>query len=124
MATKYNIQIDQGSTFSHNFVLKDASNTVIDISGYSSRGQIRAEYTDANADINLTTLITDAANGVVNISLTSAQTKDLTAQRYVYDVELINTTDDSVTRVVQGNVHVYPEATKDTDGPPGAEVVV
>lgn len=124
MATKYNIQIDQGSTFSHNFVLKDASNAIIDISGYSSRGQIRAEYDDAAADINLTTLITDGPGGTVNISLTASQTKDLTAQRYVYDVELINTSDGSVTRVVQGNVTIYPEATKDTDGPPGAELVV
>jgi hypothetical protein len=104
MATYKNLFIDQGSDFSFSV---DQS---IDLTDYTSRGQIRKSYTSTNAtDFNI---IVDVPNGKLDVSLTAAQTGALKAGRYVYDIEIL--TSDSpaiVTRILEGQVEVTPRVT-------------
>ena len=109
MATYSNLYIDQGSDF--NFTV-DLTPTVgsIDLSSYTSRGQLRKSYTSTNA-VDFTVSINNTSKELSG-SLTSAQTGALKAGRYVYDIEILSGDSPAiVTRVVEGQVDITPRVT-------------
>jgi len=108
MATKANLVIDQGSTFSTDLTLNDENGDALNLAGYSANSQMRKWYTSSNATATFTTNV-DAA-GIITLSLTANQTGSITAGRYVYDVEI---NDGSTTsRVVEGIITVTPQVTR------------
>jgi hypothetical protein len=109
MAIKSNLVIDQGSSFSTLVTLVDSANSLIDLTGYSASSQIRKHYTSSNTQSFSTSL--GGANGTVTLSLTSTETSNLVAGRYVYDVE-ITSPSSLVTRIVEGIVTVTPEVSR------------
>jgi len=108
MATKLNLVIDQGATYSNAILVKDSSNNAINLSTYTVAGQIRKYYTSSNS-----TAFTATGNstGYVNISLTANATANLSSGRYVYDVEITSNTG-IVTRVTEGIVTITPQVTR------------
>jgi hypothetical protein len=104
---KINLVIDQGTTFSQVISLTDADDLPLDTDVYSARGQIRKHYL-SNTSVSFTTTL---ANGDLTLSLTSTQTANIVAGRYVYDVELIDAAN-NVTRLMEGIVTVTPEVSK------------
>lgn len=111
MAIVSNLPIDQGTTYSVTILVQNDDGTVRDLSGYAGRAQLRRSYY-TNTNTAFTVDISDAANGELTLSLTSAQTSALKAGRYVYDVEIQANISGSVERVVEGIVTIYPEVTK------------
>jgi DUF4097 and DUF4098 domain-containing protein YvlB len=109
MATKANIIIDQGTTFSTSINLTDDNGDAIDLTGYTGRAQMRKHYTSSNAQSFTVSL--QSSNGIVTLSLTETQTANLTAGRYVYDVEVVSGAN-VVSRIVEGFVTVTPEVTR------------
>lgn len=109
MATKANLVIDQGSTFSTSLNLTDENGDPISLLGYTANSQIRKWYTSATPAATFTTN-TSEGDGVITLSLTSAQTSNLVAGRYVYDVEIDNGA--TVSRIVEGIVTVTPQVTR------------
>ena len=109
MATKANIVVDQGTTFTTSIYLTDDDGVAIDLSGYTGRSQIRKHYTSSNS-LSFTVTLT-ANQGMVTLDLTSTQTSALTAGRYVYDVEVVSSAN-VVARIIEGNVTVTPEVTR------------
>lgn len=109
MATKANITIDQGTTFSTTITLADEDSVLIDLTGYTANSQIRKHYSSSNSQSFSVTL--GGVQGTVALSLTSTQTSNLTAGRYVYDVELTSSSN-VVSRIVEGIVTVTPEVTR------------
>jgi hypothetical protein len=109
MATKANIIIDQGTTFSTSINLTDDNGDAIDLTGYTGRAQMRKHYTSSNAQSFTVSL--QSSNGTVTLSLTETQTANLTAGRYVYDVEVVSGAN-VVSRIVEGIVTVTPEVTR------------
>lgn len=107
MATKANLVLDQGTTFSSTIELLDENDEALDITAYTARGQIRKHYSSSNA-VNFTTAL---SNGSLVISLTATQTANIVAGRYVYDLELVNSSN-VVTRILEGIVTVTPEVTR------------
>jgi hypothetical protein len=107
MATKANLVIDQGSTFSTDLALKDENGDPLVLSGYNANSQMRKWYTSSNATATFTTAID---NGVITLSLSANQTNSLTAGRYVYDVEISDGS--SISRVVEGIITVTPQVTR------------
>lgn len=108
MADKVNLVIDQGTTYSVDFEVRDANNEIVNLTGYAGEGQVRKHYT-SNTYVSFT--VNTYSNGIVRAALTSNQTSSLSEGRYVYDIELTNAAND-VTRVVEGIVTVTPEVTK------------
>jgi hypothetical protein len=108
MATKANLVIDQGSTFSTDLTLTDENGDVLNLSGYTANSQIRKWYTSTTSTAFTTAVNT--AVGVITLSLTDTQTSNLVAGRYVYDVEISNGS--TVSRVVEGIVTVTPNVTR------------
>lgn len=106
MATKANLSIDQGSTFSCDVAISDENGDPLDMTGYTAAGQIRKSYASSNA-VSFAIVLT---NGNMNLSLTANQTSNVVAGRYVYDVEL--TKAGEVSRVIEGLVTIRPEVTR------------
>lgn len=108
MATKSNIVIDQGATFSTDLTLTDENGDALNLVGYTANSQLRKWYTSSNSVAFSTSANTDT--GVVTLSLTANQTAALTAGRYVYDVEISDGT--TISRIVEGIVTVTPNVTR------------
>ena len=108
MATKANLVIDQGATFSTDLTLTDENGDILNLNGYSSNSQLRKWYTSSNSVAFSTSVNT--ATGVITLSLTSDQTANISAGRYVYDVEISNGT--TISRVVEGIITVTPNVTR------------
>lgn len=112
MAAYAELYLDQGTTFSNIINLTDdITNAYINVSGYVVRSQMRRSYFSANASANITCTITDAANGEITMSMTAANTANLKAGRYLYDVEVVDT-NGNVSRILEGIISITPEITK------------
>jgi len=110
MSTKLNLVIDQGVTWSSNISMTDANGDILDLTSYVANSQIRKHAGSTNISENFTTAI-NVSSGVITLSLSANQTSNLSAGRYVYDLE---TTDSlgSVARVQEGIVTVTPGVTR------------
>lgn len=111
MAAKANIVIDQGADFATTVTVTDVDNNVVDLSGYTARGQIRKHYTSSTAIAFSITFNSPRSGGELVLSLSNTQTANMEAGRYVYDVELI-TSANVVSRLVGGIATVTPEVTR------------
>lgn len=109
MATKANLVIDQGSTFSSDLELTDDNGDPLPLDGYAANSQIRKWYTSSNAAATFATSI-NVESGTITLTLTANQTSNLVAGRYVYDVEI--SAGSEVSRIVEGIVTVTPQVTR------------
>jgi len=122
MAGYRDFVIEQGATFNKTMILKDGSGTVIDVSEWTGRGQIRKTYRSQETIASFTVDMTYASVGKVSFSLTAEQTAAITAgesetdprSKYVYDVELYRTVllVEQVKRVVRGIIYMNPNVTR------------
>lgn len=108
MATKANIVIDQGTTFSTSINLTDENDDPISLVGFTGRSKIKKHYTSSNSHSFTVSLGT--STGIVTLSLSAEQTSNIAPGRYVYDVELVDPYN-VVSRLVEGMVTVTPEVT-------------
>lgn len=108
MATKANLVVDQGTTFTTTITVTDDDGNNLNLAGYTGAAQIRKHYTSSNS-VNFSVSI-NGSTGEVTLSLTAAATADLTAGRYVYDCELTNS--GTVSRILEGIVTVTPQVTR------------
>lgn len=109
MATKANITIDQGTTFSTTISLTDDNGDPINLTGYTGRSQMRKHYTSSNSHSFAVSL--NSEQGTVSLDMTPIQTANLVAGRYVYDVEVVSGAN-VVSRIIEGIVTVTPEVTR------------
>jgi uncharacterized membrane protein YkoI len=103
--------IEQGADFSTSITLDDADNQNFDLTGYQAKSQIKKSYYSSNAAAQFTITIPTPVNGVLNMSLSSSNTANISAGRYVYDVVIKNSSN-NVTRVLEGIVNIVPQVTK------------
>ena len=109
MATKANLVIDQGTNFSTTLNLTDEIGDQLQLSGFIANSQIRKWYTSTNPSASFTASV-NVDSGSITLSLSSDQTSNLVAGRYVYDVEITDGT--VVSRIVEGIVTVTPQVTR------------
>ena len=105
------LTVDQGSTFESTIDLVSDDGAVINVAGYVFTGQIRKSYYSANATANLTLTIVNAANGNVKVSISAANTANIKAGRYLYDIKMTDTSN-TVTRLVEGIITITPQVTR------------
>jgi hypothetical protein len=109
MATRVNILIDQGTDFTTSVNLTDNSGGQLDLTGMSAASQIRKTHSSSNATSFTTALANNT--GTLTLSLNNAVTSSLSAGRYVYDVELTDSTSIK-SRILEGIVTITPEVTR------------
>jgi hypothetical protein len=114
-AAAYDFVIEQGSTLDKAFVWKDSTGTVINLSGYTARMQIRQTVSSTTVLLELTTLnnriIITPSEGKIRLLVAAADTGAITWQRGKYDLELVSSTG-TVTRLLYGDVEVSREVTR------------
>ena len=117
----YNTTVERGSTFQLTLTYKDASGTLVDLSTWTARMQVRETPASAltvltseggSATIAIST--TNAATGVLVFSVTPANTAAIspsTLTSAFYDIEIQKTSTGEVRRVLQGKLNISPEIT-------------
>ena len=114
MATRADLIIDQGTTFSSTINISQSDGTLFQLNDYSARGKIKKAFSSSTS-VDFTCVVNEnsPSQDTVTISLNSIQTASLNSGRYVYDVEVF--TSDSpaiVTRIVEGQVEVTPSVSQ------------
>jgi len=109
MAIKSNLIIDQGSDYSVTVELTDANGNTMILTDYTGRAQMRKSPTATS--YKEFTVSVNEVGGTVTLSMDSDYTADITAGRYMYDVEIVSSAN-VVTRVLQGIATVSPEITR------------
>jgi len=109
MAATANLVIEQGTSFSSGITVKGSDGNPFDLTGYTATANMAKGFTSTNTRQALTVEFNnDRTTGVVNLSLTPAQTTALDApSRYVYDCD-ITASDGTITRVIEGLITVKP----------------
>jgi hypothetical protein len=110
-AGKYDIVIDQGSSFALDLTVQE-DGSAKNLNTYSVRSQLRPHITSSTLTATFTGTVVNATNGQLQISLTAAQTAAISPGKYFYDVEIFTSGDAVVTRLIQGSVVVTPEVTR------------
>jgi hypothetical protein len=116
MAIKANITIDQGADFTANIDVKSSDGQAYNLTGHVVRAQMRKNYTTSSVAAEFIATHNDAG-GVITLKLpnsdvvdgdtvTQVGTNSIEPGRYLYDVEIVSTATNVVTRVVQGTVTV------------------
>jgi|APGre2960657423_1045063.scaffolds.fasta_scaffold239066_2 hypothetical protein len=108
MANKVNIVIDQGTTFNTTYIIHDNLDEPINFTSYSANSQMRKSYSSSNSFVFSVSL---SSNGGVSLSMNAATTSNITAGRYVYDVE-VEDASGIRSRIVEGIVTVTPQVTR------------
>jgi hypothetical protein len=111
LAAYVEITIEQGANLTSTVTVSDTQGDAINLSTYSAAAQLRKSYYSSTAN-TLSATITGNANGQITLSMTAANTANLTPGRYVYDLKITNSVDNSVTRVVEGTATVLPSVTR------------
>ena len=110
MAAFTELLIEQGATFSTTVNVEDTAGAAINLFGYSASSQMRKSYY-ATSNTIITSTITGNANGEITLSMTAANTANLTPGRQVFDL-LITSPTQVKTRVVEGVIVISPGVTK------------
>lgn len=112
MAAYVELYMDQGTTFNNIINLTDdVTNANVNISGYIVRSQMRRSYYSENATANIVCTITTPSAGEITMSLDAANTDNIKAGRYLFDVETVDLSN-TVTRILEGIITVTPSITK------------
>jgi len=114
LAGQYNITLDQGATYSQLVTWKNSSGTLIDLTGWTARMQVRPLVKSATSLIELTTengrISLGGAAGTITLTISATDTDDLPVGTYRYDLELVDGS--TVERLLMGSFTVRGEATR------------
>lgn len=110
MAIKANIVIDQGADFEAVIDVVDSEDNAYDLTNHTIASQMRKNYAAASPAATFT-CAHNGSGGQIILSLPKADTVDLEPGRYLYDVEMTSSADDT-TRVIEGIVTVTPGMTR------------
>jgi len=114
-AAKYNFEIEQGTTFTKPLVWKNNTGTVVNLSGYTARMQVRSSITSDVVLLELTTenelILITPAQGKITLSIDADTTSRINWTKGVYDLE-VESSNGIVTRLLRGNITVSKEVTR------------
>ncbi len=108
-----NLTIEQGNTWSAQLAFADGNHTPINLSGYTFAAQVRPSYSSSAVTATFTCTVTDAAGGLMTISLTSTQTAALLApSKGQWDLWMYQTSPATALRIMAGDVFVIARVTR------------
>jgi hypothetical protein len=110
----YDITAEQGANYTATLTYRDSANTLINITGYTARMQVRKTIGSATPYLSLTNtsgITLGGAAGTVAIAISAATLASVPAGNYVYDLELISGAG-VVVRLISGDFIVTGEVTR------------
>lgn len=102
--------IEQGATFSTTVNVEDTAGSAVNLTNYIASSQMRKSYYSSSYS-TISSVITGNANGEITMTMTAANTSNLTPGRYVFDL-VITAPTTIKTRVVEGIIVVSPGVTQ------------
>ena len=112
MAAIANLTIDQGATFSSDVTVKDANGNAFDLTGYTASAKMAKGFASTKTRTTITCTVNgDPTTGIVTMSLSADETSTCEEGRYVYDLEILQTSSSTITRVIEGVITVRPQVT-------------
>jgi hypothetical protein len=111
LAAYLELTLEQGANLTSVVTVNNAQGDAVNLTTYSAASQLRKSYYSSSAN-TLAATITGNANGEITLTMTAANTALLTPGRYVYDLVITNSTDNSKTRVIEGTAIVLPSVTR------------
>ncbi len=118
MAQYEELQIDQGADVSIEVHLMNSiDDTAKDLTNFTAKAKLKRSINSDSSDTHdfLAVIAEPASSGIVNLSLTNAQTETLKVGRYLYDTEIHFVDSDStliVERVLEGRINVNASITR------------
>ena len=114
MAEYLELFIDQGSDFVTTIDLNDDNtNLPQNVSTYTVTSSLRRSLLSPNASSNLICTVTDAANGEITVRMSAANTANLRAGQYFFDVKVRDTNAYyEYSRLLEGVIFVTPSITR------------
>lgn len=111
-----NFEVNQGTDFSLLITLRRLDSTLVDLTGYSFRGQAKKSYADLKPAFSFSFTLLDqlVELGKVSLDLHPDDTSSIlirAPEAYIYDIEMIDATG-RVTRILEGTITLRPEVTK------------
>ena len=110
MAGFAELTVEQGASYSTTVTVNGSDGSPTNLTNYTAAAQLRKSYYSSTAT-NFTVSISNAAGGEITMTLTAANTANLTPGRYVYDL-LITSPVSVKTRVVEGIATILPSVTR------------
>jgi hypothetical protein len=115
LGNRYDLEIKQGATLSLTATWRDSTGTVINLTGYTARMQVRSAYDATGTILSLTSssgITLGGSAGTIAITASATVTAALTAPwSGVWDLELVSG-GGVVTRLLEGAATVSPEVTR------------
>lgn len=111
MADFVELDIEAGATFSLEITIKNDNGTGKNLTSHTFTSQLRKSYYSSTAT-DFTISVLDTANGKISMGISAANTANIRAGRYVFDLEMDDTANNTITRVVEGIVTVMPNVTR------------
>lgn len=102
--------LEQGATFNTSIALDDIGGVAFNLSTYTASSQMRKSYYSSTAAATFTVSTGNPSQGIITLSLDSANTANIIPGRYVYDVYISDA--NTRVRVLEGIVNVSPQVTK------------
>ena len=110
MAASRDISIYQGDTYAHELRIKDSANANVNITSRTYTGQVRKKRNSDTIAATFTSTLTNAANGIVVLSLSAASTANIASGTYVYDFQETNGA--TITTLITGSCVVVGEVSR------------
>ena len=115
-AATYNFALEQGATLLKPIIYKDSTGAVVNLTGCSARMQIRRSVSDPDVLLNMTSsngkIQLVPLQGKITLVFSAADTALLNFSKARYDLEIV-AADGSVTRLLQGEITLSKEVTRD-----------
>lgn len=115
-AGTHTIVIDQGSTFSMALMVTDDDGIPYDLSGYTSKMQIRTAPADDNGTILATCTTSNGsivkADGWIIPTIASATTADMPSGAWVWDIDVTSPDASETSTLLRGSALVRAETTR------------
>jgi len=101
--------IEQGATFKHTLTLKDASDSLINLTGYSAEMDLRKNQDDSSEVITLTVannrITMGGSAGTVVLEISASDSSALLVGDGVYDIDLTDS-NGKVDRIMEGTFSI------------------
>jgi len=102
--------LEQGSNFNTSVALDQADGTPFSLTGAQIKAVMKKTYYSSSTTAQFVITVNDPTEGILLLSLPYANTANIAAGRYVYDV-VIKDSSNTVSRVLEGIVNVLPQVT-------------
>lgn len=110
----YDMTAEQGSDFATTITYTNDSGTPINLTGYTSRMQVRKFASSATPILTFTNssgMTITAGSGVIDLAITAAAMAMVPAGSYQYDLEIIDSSGE-VIKLLAGKFDVEAEVTR------------